>query len=408
LSALDADADGLISPAELKLDSPEKVDFIAGRLKALGLQNPRIQALVQPYNINHNVTRGEWAVNDCQACHSDASILAQPVKLAGYLPGGVMPTFTDGGGIPTSSGLTSQDGVLFYQPNPSEYDLYVFGHNRLVWVDVLGALFFVGVLFGVAGHAGLRLFNALRQPRSQPAVKRVYMYQVYERFWHWLQTFTIVLLLFTGLIIHRPDIFGWLSFRHMVTLHNILAAILVLNAALSLFYHLASGEIRQFIPRPYGFFDQAILQAKYYLKGIFQKEGHPFEKTPEKKLNPLQQATYFAILNVLLPLQILTGALMWGVQQWPQIAGLFGGLPFLAPFHSLVAWTFASFIVGHVYLTTTGYQPLSGIKAMMNGWEEVEVHEDEGREVADGVPGEPGMTETIPTTGSQPQAAATD
>ena len=29
---------------------------------------------------------------------------------------------------------------------------------------------------------------------------------------------------------------------------------------------------------------------------------------------------------------------MWGVQEWPEIAGAFGGLPFLAPFHSLVAW----------------------------------------------------------------------
>jgi hypothetical protein len=64
---------------------------------------------------------------------------------------------------------------------------------------------------------------------------------------------------------------------------------------------------------------------------------------------------------------------MWGVQQWPRIAGWFGGLPFLAPFHSLVAWTFAAFIVGHIYLTTTGHQPLTSIKAMMDGWEDVGV-----------------------------------
>jgi thiosulfate reductase cytochrome b subunit len=200
------------------------------------------------------------------------------------------------------------------------------------------------------------------------------MYSIYERFWHWLQTLTIVLLLFTGLVIHRPDQFGWLSFRYIVTIHNLLAAILVINAALSLFYHLASGEIRQFIPRPYGFFDQAIVQAKYYLRGIFHGRPHPFEKSPQRKMNPLQQATYFGILNVLLPLQIITGALMWGVQRWPAIAGMLGGLPFLAPFHSLIAWTFAAFIVGHVYLTTTvGHEPLTGIKAMIHGWEDIEV-----------------------------------
>jgi thiosulfate reductase cytochrome b subunit len=203
------------------------------------------------------------------------------------------------------------------------------------------------------------------------------MYGVYERLWHWLQTFTIVGLLFTGLIIHKPDVFGVFSFRYVVFVHNTLAAILVANAALALFYHLASGEIRQFVPRPRGFFDQAITQAKFYLGGIFRNEAHPFEKTPEKKLNPLQQVTYFAILNVLLPLQIITGALMWGVQTWPSIAERLGGLPYLAPFHSLVAWLFGSFIVLHVYLTTTGPTPLGAIRAMMDGWDEVEVHDEE-------------------------------
>jgi thiosulfate reductase cytochrome b subunit len=377
VQAFDANADGALSSIELRLDTPEKQALIAGRLQALGLANPRIQGSIQPYSINHNVTRGEWAVSDCQACHSDNSRLAAGMALSDYLPGGVTPDFVQGLNASPSSGLTVQDGALVYSPITSDHGLYVFGHNRVNWIDWLGALFFVGVLMGVAGHGGLRFYNAIRQPRRQPKLKRVYMYHVYERFWHWLQTFTITLLLFTGLIIHRPDLFGWLSFRYMVTLHNVLAAILVINAFLSLFYHLVSGEIRQYIPRPYGFFDQAIVQAKFYLQGIFKGGEHPFEKTPEKKLNPLQQATYFGILNVLLPLQIITGALMWGVQQWPAIAGMLGGLPFLAPFHSLVAWVFGSFIVGHVYLTTTGHEPLAGIKAMVNGWEDVEHEGDE-------------------------------
>jgi thiosulfate reductase cytochrome b subunit len=161
----------------------------------------------------------------------------------------------------------------------------------------------------------------------------------------------------------------------MVLVHNILALILVLNAVLSLLYHLSTGHIRQFIPRPYGFFDQAIVQAKYYLRGIFKGDAHPFEKTPERKMNPLQQATYFGILMILLPLQMLTGILMWGAQRWPQLAGPLGGLPFLAPFHTLVAWVFAAFIVAHVYLTTTGVTPLESIRGMVTGWEEIETHE---------------------------------
>jgi thiosulfate reductase cytochrome b subunit len=200
------------------------------------------------------------------------------------------------------------------------------------------------------------------------------MYESYRRFWHWLQTTSIVILLFTGLVIHRPDIFGIFSFRGMVTIHNVLAVILVVNALLSVFYHIATERVREYIPRPYGFFDDAIVQAKYYLRGIFKGEGHPFEKRPDSRMNPIQKATYFGILNVLLPLQILTGALMWSVQEFPQIANWFGGLLFLAPFHSLVAWTFSAFIVGHVYMTTTGVTPLEAMRGMITGYENVEVH----------------------------------
>jgi thiosulfate reductase cytochrome b subunit len=198
------------------------------------------------------------------------------------------------------------------------------------------------------------------------------MYGIYERFWHWLQTFTILSLLFTGLVIHKPDVFGLFSFRGMVLAHNVLAVIVVINAALSFFYHLASGEIRQYLPRPAGFFNEAIRQGLFYLRGIFKGQPHPFEKTPDQKLNPLQQFTYFGLMNVLLPLQVISGVLMWGAQRWPELTARLGGLPFLAPCHTLIAWLLAAFVVGHVYLTTTGHTPLASIQAMMMGWDELE------------------------------------
>jgi thiosulfate reductase cytochrome b subunit len=189
------------------------------------------------------------------------------------------------------------------------------------------------------------------------------------------------------------------SFNGVVIVHNVLAAILAVNAALSLFYHLASGQIRQYLPRPAGFFDQAIEQALFYLRGIFKGEAHPFEKTPEKKLNPLQQVTYFGLLNVLLPLQGLTGILMWGAQRWPDLAEKLGGLTFLAPLHTIVAWLFAAFIVMHVYLTTTGHKPLTDIQAMITGWEDVEMHEN--HEI---IPGEPEPAVQTTAAGEGPGA----
>jgi thiosulfate reductase cytochrome b subunit len=371
----DENNDGQIDDSELIIDTPEKEQFIKDRLSQQGLSNPRIIGEIQPYSINHDVATGEWALKECQTCHGEQSRITQPIQLAGYIPGGVIPEFVRDSNTSFSGQLIIADeGQLLYEPQTQSENLYVIGHDSVAWVDLAGTIIFIGVLVGIAAHGGLRFYAARRNSEHETQIEQVYMYSLYERLWHWLQTFAIVLLLFTGLVIHKPDSFGIFSFRGMVLVHNILAAILGINAALSLFYHLVSGEIQQYIPRPRGFFDQTFTQARFYLQGIFKGAQHPFEKTPGKKLNPLQQITYFGILNVLLPLQGITGALIWGAQRWPEWAGRLGGLPFLAPFHTLIAWLFASFIVMHVYLTTTGHTPSAAIKAMIMGWDEVEVH----------------------------------
>jgi thiosulfate reductase cytochrome b subunit len=382
LSAFDENGDGQLDESELVIDTDEKEATIVARLEALGLSDPRIRGEIQPYSINHTVTHSDWATKDCRTCHGDDSLITQPALLSNRIPGGTMPTFVGDSSVDTSGQLTtSESGELYYQLESNDAHLYLLGHDSVNIVDWLGSLLFVGTLLGVVTHGGLRFFSVRRRAArgevNEPDVQEVYMYTMYERLWHWLQTIVILILLITGLIIHKPDKFGIFSFSYVVQVHNVMAFILVANAALSAFYHLASGEIQQFLPRPRGFFDQIFSQAKFYLQGIFRGDEHPFEKTPQRKMNPLQQVTYFAILNILLPLQVLTGAMMWGAQRWPGLTDSLGGLPFLAPFHTLISWLFASFIVMHVYLTTTGHTPLASIKGMIMGWDEVEVHQQE-------------------------------
>lgn len=375
VSTFDANNDGSLSNDELKLDSEAKAETIKAKLTALGINNPRIEGLTQPYSINHNVTRSDNAVNDCKACHNEESRVSQTIQLANYAPTGTMPVFDTSNNVNASGEIVKgDDGAVYYNPIPANDKMYVFGSSRVNWIDWLGALMFVGSLLGVISHGTLRYFSSRKQAQGPKRTERIYMYESYRRFWHWLQTSSIIILLFTGLIIHRPDIFGVFSFRGVVTVHNVIAAILVINAVLSIFYHVATERIREYIPHPYGFFDDAIVQAKYYITGIFKGDGHPFEKRPDSRMNPIQKMTYFGILNVLLPLQIITGALMWSVQRFPNFTNALGGLPLLAPFHSLVAWTFGTFIIVHVYMTTTGATPLEAMRAMVTGYEEVEVH----------------------------------
>ena len=386
LTVFDKDGNRLLSNSELVIDSSQKEEAVKAKLESLGLKNPRIEGLTQPYSINHDVARGENAVNDCKACHNDSSRISQSIKLANYSPNGVLPTFDTANNVKASGEIVKGNGgAVYYDPIPANDKMYVFGSSRVNWIDWLGSLLFVGSLLSVVGHGTLRFVfsrkqhkgGALSESKRPARIERLYMYESYRRFWHWLQTVAIVILLFTGLIIHRPDMFGAFSFRGVVTIHNVIAVILVINALLSVFYHLATERVQEYIPRPYGFFDDAIVQAKYYISGILKGEAHPFEKTPNSRMNPIQKATYFVILMVLLPLQILTGALMWNIQKFPAVANWFGGLPLLAPLHSLIAWTFATFIIVHVYMTTTGTTPLEAMRAMVSGYEEVEAHEEQ-------------------------------
>ena len=107
----------------------------------------------------------------------------------------------------------------------------------------------------------------------------------------------------------------------------------------------------------------------FYLKGIFVGASHPFAKSREHKLNPLQQLTYVGLLNFLFPFQVITGILLWVSGLIPATTQTIGGLAWLLPLHNLGAWMFLTFLVVHLYLTTTGHTVTSNIKAMITGWD---------------------------------------
>ncbi len=375
LQVFDTDGDGQLSELELRLDTPEKSQKVQRNLEDLGLTHLQIQADVQAFKINHDVTNGKWATRECGTCHSKDSRIGAEFELTTYTPGGVLPELAGNLPLDQMGSMVSDDqGRLFYALDVSGNSLYIFGLNPVKWVDWLGLLLFLGTMAGVVVHATYRVIFSRRNAPKAHKTKPVYMYRFYERLWHWVQVLAIFLLLLTGIIIHKPEMLGIMFFPYVVQVHNALGFILLANAFLSVFYHLVSGEIKQYILQPKGFFDQAVAQAGYYLKGIFRGDDHPFEKSREKKLNPLQQMTYFGLLNFLLPVQIITGLLIWSVQTWPVISTALGGLSVLGPIHTLLAWLFATFILLHVYLTTTGHRPLDGIRAMINGWDDINDH----------------------------------
>jgi len=111
-------------------------------------------------------------------------------------------------------------------------------------------------------------------------------------------------------------------------------------------------------------------QTQYYLYGIFKGEPHPTHATAELKFNPLQQITYLSIMYGLVPLIIGTGWLLLFPDEAPdKILGA-GGIWPVAFGHTILGFFGALFMVGHIYLGTTGHTPGANFRGMWNGWHE--------------------------------------
>jgi len=198
-------------------------------------------------------------------------------------------------------------------------------------------------------------------------MRRVVLYEGFERFWHWAQALMILTMMLTGFEIRGMG-FHLFGFRRAVMLHNVLAVALVTLIVFAIFWHVTTGEWRQYIPTR-TFLREMIA---FYLTGIFKGAPHPVKKHRMAKLNPLQRLAYLGFKVLIVPVQITTGALYYF---YPNLQHALGWSPqilwFIAVVHVLGAFGLVAFLIGHVYLTTTGHTPFSNIKAMITGWEDL-------------------------------------
>jgi len=193
----------------------------------------------------------------------------------------------------------------------------------------------------------------------------IYLYSRYERFWHWLQTILILLLLVTGFEIHGS--FRLFGFETAVEIHNFCGIAWLIAFAFFAFWLFTTGEWRQYVPTTRKMF--AVV--RYYMYGIFRGEAHPVPKRKDAKHNPLQRLVYLSLAAALLPVQMASGILYWGYNSWPQwgLGALSLGL--MAAVHLAGAFAILSFLVVHIYMITTGHTILAHTRAMISGWEEV-------------------------------------
>ena len=197
--------------------------------------------------------------------------------------------------------------------------------------------------------------------------ERIYVFKRFERFWHWAQATLIIFMLLTGFEVHGAyHIFG---FALAVDLHTLAAWSLIGLWVFAIFWHFTTGEWKQYIPTT----DKVVAMVKFYSVGIFTHAPHPFKTTVLKKHNPLQRLAYLGVMLLIGPLLWISGWFYLFFGDWTAW-GLsnYLSLEWVALLHTAGAFMMLTFLIAHLYLTTTGHTPTSHIKAMITGWEEVE------------------------------------
>lgn len=203
-------------------------------------------------------------------------------------------------------------------------------------------------------------------------MKKVYFFTRFERFWHWAQVLLVMILLLTGFEIHGSyHLFG---FEEAHEIHIYAGWTWIILYVFVIFWMAITSEWKQYIPTT----KKVLAVAKYYMVGIFLGNPHPVPKSERAKHNPLQRLVYLSISAIIIPFQMLTGFLAFEYNSWPSWGWTELTLGTMAFLHTAGAFAILSFIIVHVYMTTTGHTVFSYIKAMITGWDEIPEREAEG------------------------------
>ncbi|HIP47551.1 MAG TPA: Ni/Fe-hydrogenase, b-type cytochrome subunit [Lutibacter sp.] len=194
--------------------------------------------------------------------------------------------------------------------------------------------------------------------------KRVYVWELPVRLFHWITVFSMLILVITGFIIADPPAlnvnaeatnsywFGYIRATHLIT-----AFVLVASSIFRLYWAFAGNQFanwRNFIP----YTKKGVLNMFHVLKVDIFLIG---EKDPNLANisighNYLASFSYF-FMGLLFILQMSTGfALMEDTSNWwlpdlfSWVVPFFGGDILVRYIHHLTTWIFMAFVVVHVYL----------------------------------------------------------
>ena len=192
------------------------------------------------------------------------------------------------------------------------------------------------------------------------------------RIWHWLNALGFVALILTGTQIRYADMFNVMTFETAIKTHNWVAFAVIANYFVWLGFYLFSDRITVYHPELNfrKFFDKAFKQIMYYGYGIFRGAKSPHKVLPYDKFNPMQSITYQIVMLLVVPIQFVTGLMMWDIKRFEGVIGILGGLEVVNTVHVLIYIFFISFTMIHAYMGALGHTPATHFREMFTGFEE--------------------------------------
>ena len=245
---------------------------------------------------------------------------------------------------------------------------YTIGKDYYLILEVIGILACIGGLaFGVFHGLGRVIANKMN-PMKMELIGRDYIYSMSIRIGHWLNALAAVALFITGFAMH------WGGPKHQLgELHNAFGLLMALLYVSFLIHEIITGDIKQFIGNDWELKTGIIKQALYYGVGIFQRKENPSHMTKGGRLNPMQKIAYFMIMFTLLPLVVTTGFFLMRPDVMAPIIAFFGlenmKVMFIA--HLIGAFGMLAFVLGHIYLATTGDTIGQHFEVMISGYHKV-------------------------------------
>jgi thiosulfate reductase cytochrome b subunit len=225
--------------------------------------------------------------------------------------------------------------------------------------------------------------------------RKLILYPFWLRLWHWSNAVLFLVLIVTGMAMHYATPANTLlDFQTSRLLHNTAGIALTFTYLYFVLGNLLSPNGKQYVPTRQELTEGIFRQLRFYLIGIFRGDPHPHRHSDVYKFNPLQKITYLGIMYAAAPVVIATGLVLLFPGAIPsRIWNVTGILP-VAILHSAAGFFLSLFLVGHIYLASTGDTVTENYRAMVTGYHILEHGDESDSEPAEETPAAPAPTST--------------